>query len=367
MTECLARDFPGTPLGPDRDAVVERMRAEFFGARRAGRGSSALSVTLENAKRLQSVGGDELERQALSAVADWLREVLHGRDLLGFAEERRLVLFLPDTDLAAAEAAAAHAISRGRNDGIACGERVLPVRMAVGVADGARREVRFVETLLAVAAEGASVAGAGGGSRWVHTELYETVQARLERELPEEAKRPPAEPEPVAVAAGPAPNGSAPAEADEVEETAEALEEAFALPADLEETLFDELTAVAVGDEAPEVAAEPSEAEREQLVDLALDRARREWVENAMQLSAKHAREIERLERRIAKLNSALEGAEESVERYRQAGVPEPGVASAFRHVQGLSWDSDHFELKRELMGMIFQANLDLRRELGHG
>ena len=65
--------------------------------------------------------------------------------------------------------------------------------------------------------------------------------------------------------------------------------------------------------------------------------------------------------RRIEKLTRSLETTEAEIARLRAAGSTDEGVASVYREVQGLDSDENRADLKRDLMGAIFQANLDLQ------
>ena len=77
--------------------------------------------------------------------------------------------------------------------------------------------------------------------------------------------------------------------------------------------------------------------------------------------------QMDKLERRLSKLNDALERTEERLSAGLLPGV-DTGASSAFRSVQGLSRDEPQYELKRDLMAQIFQANLELARwATGHG
>lgn len=77
---------------------------------------------------------------------------------------------------------------------------------------------------------------------------------------------------------------------------------------------------------------------------------------------SEHRKEVENFERRIAKLNESLELTEEELQRIAKAKGIDPGVASIYRTVQGLSSDIDNAEARREMMSSIFEANLQLQK-----
>ena len=77
-----------------------------------------------------------------------------------------------------------------------------------------------------------------------------------------------------------------------------------------------------------------------------------------------HRAKVELLERRIAKLTTLLEQAEQNLARLAAMRGDDPGLASIYRTVQGLSPDERAFAFKQKLMQKIFQANLEIKQEL---
>jgi len=77
-------------------------------------------------------------------------------------------------------------------------------------------------------------------------------------------------------------------------------------------------------------------------------------------------RQIDLLERRLAKMTRLLEEKEQEV-AITAARPSESGVASVFREVQGLDGSGEEVERKKALMSRIFEANLDLRKQIISG
>ena len=75
-------------------------------------------------------------------------------------------------------------------------------------------------------------------------------------------------------------------------------------------------------------------------------------------------RELDRLRRRLAKMTERAEQTEEALHALRTRADEPVGIESAFRHVQGLSPQDSHYELKSGLMREILQANLELMRQI---
>jgi Mrp family chromosome partitioning ATPase len=71
---------------------------------------------------------------------------------------------------------------------------------------------------------------------------------------------------------------------------------------------------------------------------------------------------VEILERRIAKLNRRLEEAEDGLRQLSALKEADPGIASVYRGIQGLSSQEEYLNFKRELMHKIFLANLELKQ-----
>ena len=72
---------------------------------------------------------------------------------------------------------------------------------------------------------------------------------------------------------------------------------------------------------------------------------------------------IDLLERRITKLVQSLETTEEMLTRVAAMKDVDPGVASLYRVVQGLSVGESNRDLKMEMMKMIFNANVVLQKK----
>src|SRR6185503_21195935 len=74
--------------------------------------------------------------------------------------------------------------------------------------------------------------------------------------------------------------------------------------------------------------------------------------------------EIRVLEERIAQQKRMLDASEEELARMIQEKSVDPGVASLYRTVQGLDPAEQNFQKKKELLAVIYRANVELLREL---
>jgi hypothetical protein len=71
-----------------------------------------------------------------------------------------------------------------------------------------------------------------------------------------------------------------------------------------------------------------------------------------------------KVSRRIAKLMSALDESRAELGRLQESSKVDPGLASIYRDVQGLSGEAKDASAKREMMAVLFEANLELKNDL---
>ena len=75
-----------------------------------------------------------------------------------------------------------------------------------------------------------------------------------------------------------------------------------------------------------------------------------------------HQDRVDKLKRRIQKLNTKLEETEDLLERVKAGGQVDVGIASEFRTAQGLKSEAAYFEEKKMLLKEIFSLNMDLKK-----
>lgn len=76
-----------------------------------------------------------------------------------------------------------------------------------------------------------------------------------------------------------------------------------------------------------------------------------------------HARQVDVLERRIAKLTSVIGVTEDELARVMAMKMVDPGVASIFKTVQGLRGDDPQQQAKKAMMSTIFEQNLAFQKK----
>ncbi|MEO6710765.1 MAG: hypothetical protein ABI054_06750 [Planctomycetota bacterium] len=92
--------------------------------------------------------------------------------------------------------------------------------------------------------------------------------------------------------------------------------------------------------------------------------AAQQVLPEGMLSEVEHRREVEMLERRIAKLTQQLEATEADLQRMAETKGIDLGIASIYRSVQGLSPQEEAAALKKDLMQKIFQANFELQQSM---
>ena len=116
----------------------------------------------------------------------------------------------------------------------------------------------------------------------------------------------------------------------------------------------------------------------EEIVDRAIREAREEWAREMEAIASAPASEeksdsdaeadlykkqVEMLQRRLAKLTESLGVTERELARVRRLKAVETGIESIYTEVQGVDDGDEQVELKKELMSKIFAANLDLKQK----
>ena len=396
-------------LTPDRDvsarrSVEERMQQAIADAKLDDATACLLIVEVESLHIMRNVYGPELCNSIMSALDDVLSHLDYPAPPVGWSESSRLVLVLPRTDLDRAVTLSEGLIEEARTLDMKVGRHRLRLAVNVGVAHTAHAKDYSFETLMHVATEGAQVASSGGGGQCIHTELYELLQpaaAPVERRPPPPPPPPEPEPEPQAESPGwveVRPESEVPKDEVGFARVAErpAKPELRPRPSAKPRPGSVEVVPVRRQDEAPSTPKlravapldETLEAGRvhdsmlehmigelfdlhrggklstSELRDRLLGTVTRWSAESrrtlSKELDARKEEELDRLRRRITKLTQRLDDAEDRLRRASVRTTVDEGIASAFRTVQGVSEDDLHYELKKEMMRDILNANLAL-------
>ncbi|MFN0243789.1 MAG: diguanylate cyclase domain-containing protein [Planctomycetota bacterium] len=327
--------------------MEERMRTEFDRAQRYKYPLVCALIAVDRLGQLQDLYGHESKDEILRAVVGVLKAQSRESDLLGVLPADRLMAIFPHTAPETAGILAKRFLAGSKKLRFERDGRSLCISLSVGLAHNKHPETSSFETLMRVAEEGLAVAEAGGGDRFIETELYQLFERRR-RARPADA-----EPErtvfqgPIQLPSPAAPiPATGPSEPDRaLSKSVIAMLAAQGLSEDFLSELDDETIAQAIRryhethDQLPAPPPE-SDATREQ-VDI--------------------------LERRIAKLTQLLGTTEDELRRVAAMKGIDLGMASIYKNVQGLADDASHKDLKKVLMREIFEANFELMKRRHSG
>jgi len=307
--------------------IQHLMRVEFDRAQRYRYPLVLLVIGVDRLGQLQDLYGANVKDEIQRGVAGVLRTSTRASDSLGYLVDDKIVVLVPHTPSSGAEVVARRVLEAVRNLRFDCDGRTTRVTVSIGGAHNNRKGQLVFGTLLEVAEAGLRVAREGGGNRYVHSDLYEF----FERKRAQDAAR---VPPPLPSSAG----GDVALGA-----LGDRIRELFGLgPGD------DDLLARIQREVVASALREVQEQVRRTLPSETRGQAER----------------IELLERRIATLSESLGMTEAELRRVLAQRSTDTGVASAYKNVQGLSASAVQAELKKVLMSKIFEANVELQRQL---
>jgi diguanylate cyclase (GGDEF)-like protein len=338
--QTLKMSEPGQGLFSAQE-IEGLMRVEFDRARRHKFPLVLMTVAVDRLDQLHDLYGMEAKEEILRAVTQSLRESMRDSDHLGMTPDDRFLAVFPHTTPETGQMLARRLIANARKMRFERDGRSLRISLSIGIAHNKDASATTFETILAVAEDGLAVADAGGGDRFVETELY-ALYAKKNKRSGAKAEEPivVAPPPHVEVALQP----GIPHTPTREEIVAKALlERLMAQGFDLDVLSKLEPDAIAA----------------------ALRNFQNQKAEVQAGSGEDKVRQIEMLERRIQKLTDILGITEEELKRVAAMKGLDLGVSSIYRTVQGLSQDEGQYQRKREMMKTIFEANFELYKKLG--
>ncbi len=209
-----------------------------------------------------------------------------------------------------------------------------PLTLSVGIAHNLHQGDITFESLVEEAETGMGLAQAGGGNRYIQANEVESEIDRLKEELDAQ-----------------------------IQTIAKSQEEFFQTQADLENDWSKNLINLTLElfKREPEQTEGMLRLQKE--VIAMITQEVKAWRSNSnVQKMLAGMGEIDRLERRVAKLTHSLGVTEEELKRVAAMKNIDVGIASLYRNVQGLNGEDDG--RKVEMLKDIFEANLALKNEI---
>lgn len=331
------------------------MRVEFERARRHKFPLVCMRIAVDRLDQLHDLYGVESKDEILRAVTNALRESMRDSDHLGVTQDDRFLAIFPHTTPETGQMLARRLLATARKMRFERDGRSLRISLSIGVAHNRDESATSFETLLLVADDGLAVADGGGGDRFVETELYALYEKKRRRSgrdedvpmvvsLPPRGGATPPAPTPAPAPAAPAAPVVRPPSREEL----------------FGRALIEKLLAEGI-DITSGGALDPNQI----AAAIRAFRGQKEKVEASS--GADRQKQIELLERRIAKLTHSLGITEDELRRVASMKGIDLGVASIYRTVQGLNPEDDQAGLKREMMKTIFEANFQLKQALKPG
>jgi diguanylate cyclase (GGDEF)-like protein len=322
------------PVSPQRsvwglfsaDELRELMQIEFRRAHRHGYDLACLCITVDRFGHLQDLYGEESSSQ----IQDELHELLMGatRDTdfpRGMVDDALLVLS-PHTPPEGAVMLAQRLLKPARQLRLEDDARSLSITLSIGVAGNRDPGVSDFESMSLRAQAGMALARAAGGGRWMRAERHSNGLDKLRREL------------------------------DELRVLLERPED---------QQLADRIAALFA---ATDGLAGPDAAQLQQELIATVLRGVHEWRRRDInRKQSENESELDTLRRRVAKLNDALTAAETELRRVMALKTIDPGVASIYRTVQGLSADAANAKARLDMLAKVFELNVELRQQLKSG
>jgi hypothetical protein len=274
----------------------------------------------------------------MPAVFRELKAVTFGNNVQGlgiFTEQYQLAVFPHVTPEKIAELAA-EMIQRAHGIPHPLPGAEKPITLSVGISHNLHPGETSFESLVGEAETGMGLALSSGGDRFIQARDVETEIDRLKVELDQE-----------------------------IQKIKESQDTFFSKQAGIDEdwgkSLIDKALAI--------FEREPDRSEgilrvQKQIIELISTEITNWRNSSSVKQMLDSLNEIDRLERRVAKLTESLGMTEEELKRIAALKSIDLGISSIYRDVQGLSGEAANAEAKREMLKNIFEANVALKKEL---
>ncbi|MFN0245198.1 MAG: GGDEF domain-containing protein [Planctomycetota bacterium] len=315
--------------------MLHVMRVEFQRARTMKYPMACFMVAVDGLDELQERHGYQCKQFLMRATYDLLRRVTHQKGMFGMAlmSGDRLMAVFPNMVPQRASELGELYNGGARALELPIGGETVRLKLSLGASHNLHEETSTFEGLVQGAGRALQVARDAGGDRYIMWREAEAELDSVRGELEASVRR-------------------------FKEQHAVLVEETNEVGGLHTAGIIDKIQSIFGTVERTE---EIQRLEKE-VIALAAKELHEERQRAVQAAVAENARQIDMLERRIAKLTSMLGVTEEELQRVMTLKGIDPGVASIYRTVQGLSHNDAHAEAKASMMADIFKANFELQK-----
>lgn len=314
--------------------MLSVMRVEFHRAVSQQYPMTCLMVAVDGLEGIAEAYGHPQKQRLMRAAYDCLRRMSREHSFIGMAlmSGDRIMAVFPNTPATRLVQLGEAMTSFARSLQVDIAGMKFPFHLSLGASHSLLEETQTFEGLVEASGRALAMATEAGGDRYVMWREAEAELDELKAEI--EARK----------------EAFAQQQATMVEEASDfsGLQQAAVL---------DELQAVfGECERTPELARIEKEVLRLAAKELFDER------QKAIQaVAAESKKQIDLLERRLAKLTGVLGVTEKELQRVMAMKAIDPGVASIYSEVQGLDLDGEMAETKAAMMTSIFEANVQLQ------
>ena len=344
--------------------IQRLMRIEYDRAQRYSYPMVLMLVEVDRLEYLHDLYGYDSKEEILHAVIGQLRGLTRESDFLGCMQDERVLAAFPHTPEKAAGHIAGRLLQGSRSLLFESSGRRIRITLSIGIAVSDPERLLSFEEFNAEAHAALQFAIRAGGDRYVRREPATHLIESLREELEEEAQflREEHERELEVLGAEEQEEGGRPftivppADADTDPEA-----RSIGPSKEAEAQAETHVRALFAGLEARPQEIMHLERDMLNLVKGLMASARAEAMDHAGHL---HQSQVDVLERRIGKLREVLDQTEANLRKVAAAKEIDPGIASIYRSVQGLADEEQGFERKKEMLTILFEANVNLRKDI---
>jgi diguanylate cyclase (GGDEF)-like protein len=335
------------------EELHDLMHVEHQRAARYGYDLTCLCISIDRLGHLQDLYGSESRTELLEALHELLKSTTRDSDFPRCMVDDALVALFPHSSAAGATVLARRILKGARKLAFESDGRPIQVTVSVGLASNRDPGVTDFDSMVQQAQAGMALARAAGGDRCMRQEQVSGEFDQIRRELED-------------LRSALDRQGDVLREAQSVHQVFERASlpggESALLERPEDREFADRLSAILAA--AGVLTGPEGEQVRGEVVTAALRGIHEERRRSVERHVRENESEVDNLRRRVAKLNTSLAATEEELRRVMSLKNVDPGVASIYRTVQGLSADAASAKVRIEMLKQIFEANVELRDRL---